>query len=121
MPREKDVAGHQRASHIDGHGLNESYKVPMASNPHGGGTNFSHMAGPKLSFDSPWKSADSSLGEGHRPAGQIGPSKTVFPVNTQKAAGPPKPPGFAGASRAQSKQPGPARTFQPPKATMPGG
>lgn len=101
----EDVAGHQRAAHIDGHGVNAAYKAPKlaASNP-------SHMEGPKLNFEKAWSSADKTLQESARPKEQLGVSKTVFPVNTGKVRGAPKPPG---ASRADSHSPaaipGPAK------------
>lgn len=93
----EDVAGHQRAAHIDGHGVNASYKAPKLQ------SNASHMEGPKLNFEKAWSTADKTLSESARPRNQLGPSKTVFPVNTGKARGAPKPPG---ASRADSHSPG---------------
>jgi hypothetical protein len=96
------IGGHQRASHIDGHGLNASYKNPSAT----GRQNYSHMEGPKLNFEKPWSSADKTLQESARPVSQLGPSKTVFPVNTGKARGAPATPSFAKATRAGSHSPG---------------
>lgn len=101
----KEVPGHQRVSHIDGHGVNESYKVPSAtgkSNP-----SYMHPHVKPVSFSNPWKTSDSSLGEGNRPSAQLGRSKTVFPVSQTKTPGVPKPPNFAKATRAPSHSPSP--------------
>ena len=99
------IPGHQRVSHIDGHGVNESYKIPSPT----GKTNSSYMH-PHLkptNFSAAWKSADQALGESHRPSGQLGRSKTVFPVSQQKVPGVPKPPNYAKATRAPSHSPAP--------------
>lgn len=100
----KDVAGHQRVSHLDGHAVNESYKVPSAT---GKGQNLSYMH-PHIkptNFSAAWKTADKALGEAHRPSEQLGRSKTVFPVNQDKMRGVPQPPGFARTSRAPGRSP----------------
>lgn len=96
------AAGHQRVAHIDGHGVNHSYKNPSAS----GKENLSYMhPGKPLSFDTAFKTADKALAESHRPLDQMGRSKTVFPVSTEKQRGQPPRPPFAKASRAASHSP----------------
>lgn len=102
----KAVAGHQRVSHLDGHDVNESYKMPSAK----GGTNSSYMH-PQVkpvSFDAAWKTADAALAEAHRPIGQLGRSKTVFAVNQQKTPGVPKPPKVS-RNLSPGALPGPAK------------
>lgn len=84
----KKVQGHQRAAHIDGHGVNESYKVPSPtgkSNP-----SYMHPQVQKLSLTAPWQAVDKSLSEAGRPSEQLGRSKTVFPVSTEKVRGAPR-------------------------------
>jgi hypothetical protein len=101
----KAVAGHQRVSHLDGHAVNESYKVPSATGKTN--TSYAHPQVKPTSFQTAWKTADSALGEGHRPSEQLGRSKTVFPVTQEKTPGVPRPPSYAKPSRAASHSPAP--------------
>lgn len=101
----KAVAGHQRVAHIDGHGVNESYKLPSATGKPN--NSYMHPHVQPVNFSTPWKTADKALSEAHRPTEQLGRSKTVFPVTQEKAAGVPKPPNYAKASRAPSHSPSP--------------
>ena len=108
----KAVAGHQRVSHLDGHDVNESYKVPSATgkpNP-----TYMHPHLKPLSTGGAFKAADKALGEAERPANQMGRSKTVFPVNDQKARGVPKPPPAIRPSRAPSHAPAPTGVIPGP-------
>jgi hypothetical protein len=85
----KKVQGHQRVSHIDGHGVNESYKIPSPtgkSNP-----SYMHPHAQPLSLTSPWQTVDKLLNESGRPAEQLGRSKTVFAVHPEKVRGAPNP------------------------------
>lgn len=85
----KAVAGHQRVSHLDGHGVNESYKIPSA-NPSKENLSYMHPHLKPLGVGGAFKTADKALAEAHRPQEQIGKSKTVFAVNDNKARGVPK-------------------------------
>lgn len=87
----KEVAGHQRVSHLDGHQVNESYKVPSATGK-GSNSSYMHPQVKPLNLATAWKTADSALAEAHRPNEQMGRSKTVFAVNQEKVRGVPKPP-----------------------------
>jgi len=114
----KEVGGHQRVSHPDGHAVNESYKVPS---PHSSGrsnTSYMHPQVKPLAMNVAWKSADKALAESHRPIEQLGRSKTVFPVTQEKTPGAPRPPSFARASRAQSHSPSPGVIPGPAKPTI---
>ena len=101
----KAVPGHQRVAHIDGHGVNESYKMPSATGKPN--TSYLHPQIKPVNFSAPWKSADRALAEAHRPAEQLGRSKTVFPVSQTKTPGVPRPPNYAKATRAPSHSPAP--------------
>lgn len=114
----KEVGGHQRVSHQDGHQVNESYKIPS---PHPSGRenlSYMHPHVEPLSLTAAWKTADKALGESNRPASQLGRSKTVFPVTQDKARGAPKPPAYARATRAQSHSPAPGVIPGPAKPTI---
>ena len=91
----KKIPGHQRAAHIDGHGVNESYKMPSPTGK--SNSSYMHPQVKPLRVTAPWQSIDRSLSEGGRPSEQLGRSKTVFAVNTAKVRGAPKP-GKAGAA-----------------------
>lgn len=83
-----------RQTFIDGHGLNESYKVPSAHPSGKENLSYMHPQLKPLSLETPWKTADKALGETHRPAPQLSRSKTVAPVSTGKVRGAPsKAPG----------------------------
>ncbi|MBO0912684.1 MAG: hypothetical protein J2P13_12905 [Acidobacteria bacterium] len=86
---EKKVQGHQRVSHIDGHGVNESYKIPSPTGK--SNKSYMHPQVQPLSLTSPWQAVDKTLAEAARPTEQLGRSKTVFPVHTEKVRGAPNP------------------------------
>jgi hypothetical protein len=101
----KMVQGHQRAAHIDGHGVNESYKVPSAtgrSNP-----SYMHPHVQPLSLTKPWQTVDKQLGETSRPSNQLSIGKTVFPVSTEKVRGAPRQ--SKGVKSTAGPVPGPAK------------
>jgi hypothetical protein len=102
----KMIGGHQRVSHLDGHDVNESYKMPSAKQSSGTNLSYMHPQVKPTNFETPWKTADKALAEAHRPIEQLGRSKTVFPVTQEKQRGAPKPPAFSNASRAKSHSPG---------------
>lgn len=110
----KDVPGHQRVSHLDGHAVNESYKMPSAtgkSNP-----SYMHPHVKPTNFSSPWQTANKALAEANRPSEQLGRSKTVFPVTQDKKMGAPKPPSYAKATRAPSHSPAAPGVMPGPQA-----
>lgn len=98
----KKVPGHQRAAHIDGHGVNESYKLPSATGK--SNKSYMHPQVAPLSLTAPWQTVDKTLAESGRPREQLGISKTVFPVSTDKVRGAPKP-----AKAMPGIMPGPAK------------
>lgn len=102
---ETEVGGHQRASNIDGHGLNHSYKNPSATGKENQSYMHPHSHGGQLNFEQPWQTADKALQEAGRPSEQLGPSKTVFPVSTDKQRGQPPRPASAKATRSSSHSP----------------
>lgn len=99
------VGGHQRSANIDGHGLNHSYKTPSATGKENLSYLHPHSHGGQIDFNQPWQTADRALQEAGRPSEQLGPSKTVFPVSTEKQRGQPARPAFAKASRSSSHTP----------------
>jgi hypothetical protein len=103
---ETQMGGHQRAANIDGHGLNHSYKNPSATGKENLSYLHPHSHGGQLDFNQPWQTADKALQEAGRPTEQLGPSKTVLPVSTEKQRGQPARPAFAKASRGPSHTPG---------------
>jgi hypothetical protein len=104
---ETQVGGPQRASNIDGHGLNHSYKNPSATGRQNLSYMHPHSHGGQINFETPWQTADKALAEAGRPSEQLGRSKTVFPVNDSKQRGQPPRPAFAKATRGRAPtQPG---------------
>ena len=97
------AAGHQRVAHLDGHGVNESYKQPSATGK--GNPSYMHPQVQKPTLQKAFQTADSALGEASRPIEQLGQSKTVFAVKDAKQRGTPLRPPFAKATRATSHAP----------------
>lgn len=102
---ETQVAGHQRVAHLDGHGVNHHYKNPSATGRQNLSYMHPHSHGGQLSFNTARQSVDAALSEAGRDSGQLGPSKTVFPVSTEKQRGQPARPAYAKATRAPSHGP----------------
>jgi hypothetical protein len=90
----KQVPSAGRQTFIDGHGLNESYKMPMPhiSGPGHENLSYMHPHDSPLSLEKPWQSVDKTLNEAERHPAQLSNSKTVFPVSQQKVRGAPKQP-----------------------------
>ena len=120
MPKNKQVPTSGRQTFIDGHDLNESFKVPAAS-PSGAGrenASYMHPHVKPLSLEAPWHSVDKTLSEEKRPAEQGSRSKTVFPVSSGKQRGAPPQPSFAKATRAPSHSPSPGVIPGPSKPSV---
>lgn len=111
----KDVAGHQRVSHIDGHLVNESYKMPSSTGKMN--SSYMHPHIKPLDFQAPWSSADKTLAETSRPSSQLGRSKTVFPVSQDKARGVPHPPSIPRTPRTPGHSAFPGVVLGPEKPT----
>jgi hypothetical protein len=89
----KKVPSSGRQTFTDGHGLNESYKIPVPKIGATGKQNLSYMHphGNPLQLEKPWQSVDKTLGEAGRHPSQLSNAKTVFPVSSGKVRGAPKP------------------------------
>lgn len=107
-----------RQSFLDGHGVNESYKVPSAHPSGRENSSYMHPQVKPLSLEAPWKTADKALGEAHRPSDQLSRSKTVAPVSSGKVRGAPAQPSYARATRAPSHSPAPGVIPGPEKPTV---
>jgi hypothetical protein len=87
----KKVPGFGRMGFIDGHGLNHSYKNPSAHPSGRENLSYQHPHGSQHNFEEPWQAVDKLLNESARHPEQLSASKTVFPVDTGKVRGAPKP------------------------------
>lgn len=113
------VPGIQKLASIDGHGLNESYKMPAAHPSGRANTSYMHPQVKPLNLEAPRQSVDKTLAEASRPEGQLSRSKTIAPVSSNKTRGVPSPPAFAKASRSSSHAPAmPGALAGPPKPTV---
>lgn len=102
---DKQVPSLGRQTFLDGHAVNESYKVPSAHPSGKDNLSYMHPHLKPLSIETPWKTADKALAEAHRPINQLSRSKTVAPVSSGKVRGAPPQPTYGRASRASSRAP----------------
>ena len=112
------IPGLGRQTFLDGHGLNESYKVPSAHPLGRENSSYMHPQVKPLSLETPWKTADKALSEGHRPSDQLSRSKTVAPVSSGKVRSAPALPSYSRATRAPSHSPLPGVIPGPTKPTV---
>jgi hypothetical protein len=75
----------------DGHKVNESYKMPVANPKLSENLSYMHPHGSPHDLEKPWQTVDKTLAEAQRHPEQLSSTKTVFPTDTGKQRGAPRP------------------------------